>query len=64
MGIIGTGNRGSYLMRVANKVGGIQWVAVCDAWDVRRDKAEKTAGVPVAKSPIIGNCWTAGTLTP
>jgi len=49
LGIIGTGNRGSYLMRVANKVGGIQWVAVCDAWDVRRDKAEKTAGGPVAK---------------
>jgi predicted dehydrogenase len=39
MGIVGTGDRGSYLMSVANKVGGIQWVAVCDAWDVRRDKA-------------------------
>ncbi len=49
LGIIGTGNRGSYLMRVANKVGGIEWVAVSDAWDRRRDEAEKTAGVPVKK---------------
>ncbi|MBM3748255.1 MAG: gfo/Idh/MocA family oxidoreductase, partial [Acidobacteria bacterium] len=32
LGIIGTGGRGSYLMNVANKVGGIEWVAVCDAW--------------------------------
>lgn len=39
LGVIGTGGRGSHLMRMANIVGGIQWVAVCDAWDVRRDKA-------------------------
>ncbi|MBZ5584480.1 MAG: gfo/Idh/MocA family oxidoreductase, partial [Acidobacteriia bacterium] len=32
LGIIGTGGRGSYLMGVANQVGGLQWVAVCDAW--------------------------------
>ncbi len=42
LGIIGSGNRGSYLMGIANKVGGIDWVAVCDAWDVRRDKAAAT----------------------
>ncbi|MEK7408890.1 MAG: Gfo/Idh/MocA family oxidoreductase [Acidobacteriota bacterium] len=48
LGIIGTGDRGKYLMRVANKVGGIQWVAVCDAWDVRRNEAAQTAGVEVA----------------
>ena len=44
LGIIGTGGRGSYLMREANKIGGIEWVAVCDAWDVRRDQAAEIAG--------------------
>jgi len=44
LGIIGTGGRGSYLMSSANKAGGIQWVAVCDAWDERRQKAKKLAG--------------------
>lgn len=48
LGIIGTGSRGQYLMKVANQVGGIQWVAVCDAWDVRRDQAAGIAGGPVA----------------
>ncbi len=50
LGIIGTGNRGSYLMEVANKVGGIQWVALCDAWDQRRAKAARElAGGDVAQ---------------
>jgi len=49
LGIIGTGGRGSYLMNVANKVGGISWVAVCDAWDERRERAAKIAGTPVAQ---------------
>lgn len=49
IGIIGAGDRGSYLMGQANKAGGIQWVAVCDAWDVRRDRAAKLAGGDVAK---------------
>jgi len=31
-------------MSSANKAGGIQWVAVCDAWDERRQKAKKLAG--------------------
>lgn len=44
LGIIGTGGRGSYLMSSANKAGGIQWVAVCDAWDERRQKAKKLSG--------------------
>jgi predicted dehydrogenase len=48
LGIIGTGSRGQYLMREANKVGGIQWVAVCDAWDVRREKAKSLASGDVA----------------
>lgn len=32
-------------MGVANQVGGVEWVAICDAWDQRRDEAAKlTAG--------------------
>jgi len=53
LGIIGTGSRGSYLMNVANKLGGIEWVAVCDAWDERRHRAAQIAGVPVAE---YGDC--------
>ena len=49
LGVIGTGGRGRYLMEQANKAGGIQWVALCDAWDVQRDRAEQTAGTPVDK---------------
>ncbi len=44
LGVIGTGGRGSHLMRVANKVGGIEWVAVCDAWDQRRRAGAALAG--------------------
>jgi predicted dehydrogenase len=51
LGIIGTGSRGSYLMREANKIGGIEWVAVCDAWDVRRDQGARIAGGSVARDP-------------
>jgi predicted dehydrogenase len=49
LGIIGTGDRGKHLMRVANRVGGIEWVAACDAWDRRRGEAAETAGAPVAQ---------------
>jgi predicted dehydrogenase len=49
LGVIGTGGRGRYLMGQANKAGGVQWIAVCDAWDVQRDRAEKLAGVGVDK---------------
>lgn len=49
LGAIGTGGRGRYLMSQANKAGGIEWVAVCDAWDVQRDRAEETAGAKVEK---------------
>lgn len=49
IGIIGAGERGSYLMREANRAGNIQWVAVCDAWDQRRDRAAQTAGGNVEK---------------
>ena len=49
LGIIGTGDRGKYLMDQANKVGGLDWVAVCDAWDRRRDEAAVVAKQPVAR---------------
>lgn len=44
LGIIGTGGRGSYLMGVANRTRQIEWVAVCDAWDVRRRRAKELTG--------------------
>ncbi|MCX6619908.1 MAG: Gfo/Idh/MocA family oxidoreductase, partial [Acidobacteria bacterium] len=34
-------------MSCANKAGNIEWVAVADAYDVRREKAAKLAGTPV-----------------
>ncbi|MBI1791729.1 MAG: Gfo/Idh/MocA family oxidoreductase [Acidobacteria bacterium] len=49
LGIIGTGSRGSYLMGRASKAGNMQWVAVCDAWDLRRDQAAERAGAGAAK---------------
>lgn len=47
LGIVGTGNRGRHLMREANKVGGIEWAGLCDAWDVRRNEALEIAGKKV-----------------
>jgi len=47
LGIIGCGGRGSHLMRMANLAGGVEWVAVCDAWDLRRAQARDRLGVPV-----------------
>lgn len=44
LGIIGTGGRGTWLMKKANNVGGHEWVAVCDAWDVRRKQSAELAG--------------------
>ena len=49
LGIIGSGMRGQYLMGKANGAGGIEWVAISDIYDVRRDQAEKVAGTSVAK---------------
>ena len=44
--VIGTGGRGQWLMKALNKIapGGIQLVAVCDVYDVRRAEAVKIAG--------------------
>ncbi|MFN7935166.1 MAG: Gfo/Idh/MocA family oxidoreductase [Bryobacteraceae bacterium] len=39
IGIIGCGGRGSFLMSEASKCPNVEWVAVCDAWDKRREEA-------------------------
>ncbi len=49
LGVIGTGGRGQYLMRELNKLGDVDYVAVCDVYDARRDQAEKAAGREVKK---------------
>lgn len=49
LGVVGTGPRGQYLMKALNQIGGVEWAAVCDVYDVRRDQAEKIAGAPVQK---------------
>ena len=49
IGVIGTGGRGQYLMRELNKLGDMDYVAVCDIYDTRRDQAEKVAGREVKK---------------
>jgi len=49
LGIIGSGQRGTYLMKRANEVGNFDWVAVSDIWDLRRDQGEDTAGRKVDK---------------
>lgn len=47
MGIVGAGSRGSYLIDQANRVGGIEWAAVSDAWDVRREQSRKVTSESV-----------------
>jgi predicted dehydrogenase len=49
LGIIGSGQRGSYLMTRANEAGNIEWVAVSDIWDLRRDQAEDVAKTRLEK---------------
>jgi predicted dehydrogenase len=51
LGIVGTGGRGQHLIRMAQLAGGdkIQWVALCDAWDQRRDEGAARIGTPVEK---------------
>jgi predicted dehydrogenase len=48
LGVIGSGGRGQHLMRMANQAGGAEFVAICDAWDVRRREAMQFAGGAVA----------------
>jgi predicted dehydrogenase len=47
LGTVGTGGRGQYLMGEMNRAGGVEWVAVCDVYSARRDKAATIAGGPV-----------------
>jgi predicted dehydrogenase len=49
IGIIGAGGRGTYLMGEANRCPNIEWVAVCDAWDERREKAVENTSAQVHK---------------
>ncbi|MBI3666818.1 MAG: Gfo/Idh/MocA family oxidoreductase [Acidobacteria bacterium] len=44
LGAIGTGSRGSYLMKILNTLPDIEWVAVCDIYDVRRQEAVQLTG--------------------
>ena len=46
LGIIGSGSRGRDRMAAANKAGGIEWVAICDAWDRRREEAKADYASP------------------
>jgi predicted dehydrogenase len=49
LGIIGTGGRGQYLITKANDAGNIQWVALADIYDARRDAGEKVMKTQVDK---------------
>ena len=51
LGLIGAGGRGNHLVNMANANGGIEWAAVCDVWDERRDKTAARMGGPVKKYP-------------
>lgn len=44
VGVIGTGGRGQYLMKELLKLGGVDFPAVCDVYDVRRADAARIAG--------------------
>jgi predicted dehydrogenase len=45
LGVVGAGGRGQYLMKEINQsIGGVEWVAVCDVYSVRRDQAATLAG--------------------
>ena len=44
IGVIGTGGRGQYLMKESLKLGGMEFVAICDIYDVRRAEAARIAG--------------------
>ena len=47
-GIVGTGSRGSYLMREMSKLDDVRWSALCDIYDVRLQQAKAKA--PDAKT--------------
>jgi len=47
LGIIGTGNRGQFFLKEVQRVGGGEWVAVCDIFSQRRDAAQTIIGSKV-----------------
>lgn len=47
LGIIGAGGRGRAVMQHAVQAGEIEWTAICDAWDLRRDQAKEITGSEV-----------------
>ena len=49
LGAIGTGGRGRAVMEHAKQAGGVEWVAVCDVWDVRRRQAKRITGPDIAE---------------
>ena len=49
LGVIGSGSRVQQLTRQLNKLGGFEWVAVCDIWGQRRDQWEQVSGAKVRK---------------
>ncbi len=49
LGLAGCGGRGNHLINMANRNGGVEWVAVCDVWDQRCDQTAERLGVPVQK---------------
>jgi len=51
LGLIGAGGRGNHLINMVNKTGAeVEWVAVCDAWNERRDKTAARLGATVKKT--------------
>lgn len=56
LGLIGAGGRGNHLVRRANANGGIEWVAVFDAGDARRDQKDVFVEKPIASLPVPAGC--------
>lgn len=44
LGAVGTGPRGQYLMKELTRTGQVEWLGVCDVYNVRRDQAATIAG--------------------
>jgi len=49
LGLIGCGGRGKHLVHMAQLAGGVEFVAITDAWDRRMDEAEKAIQTPVQR---------------
>lgn len=51
LGVIGSGSRATALSRQLNQIGGIEWVAVSDAWKTRCLQWEEAVGTKVEQYP-------------